>query len=108
MGTTGRGQQFCKKLAPLRTARRDVTHLLVSPGVGDEDPVNVGIGSMLSKKSFLAGARNFSAPLARPTRDDVRDTLPAEVCERISRDGGSVFPAHANTGDPNGPLRPVR
>src|SRR5215813_11225702 len=23
----------------------------------------------------------------------------------MRRDGGSVFPAHANTGDPNGPLR---
>ena len=34
--------------------------------------------------------------------------LPAEVCERMRRDGGSVFPAHANTGNPNGPLRPVR
>ena len=32
--------------------------------------------------------------------------LPAEVCER--RDGGSVFPARSNTGDPNGPLRPFR
>ena len=30
--------------------------------------------------------------------------LPAEVCERMRRDGGSVFPAHANTGDPNGPV----
>ena len=30
--------------------------------------------------------------------------LPAEVCERMKRDGGSVFPAHANTGDPNGPV----
>jgi transposase len=28
--------------------------------------------------------------------------LPAEVCERMRRDGGSVFPAHANPGDPNG------
>src|SRR6266850_7516334 len=25
--------------------------------------------------------------------------LPAEVCERMRRDGGSVFPAHANTDD---------
>ena len=31
-------------------------------------------------------------------------TFPAEVCERRERDGGSVFPAHANTGDPNGPI----
>src|SRR5262249_41194001 len=29
---------------------------------------------------------------------------PAEVCERMRRDGGSVFPARANTGDPNGPV----
>ena len=29
--------------------------------------------------------------------------LPAEVCERTRRDGGSDFPAPANTGDPNGP-----
>ena len=34
--------------------------------------------------------------------------LPAEVCERMRRDGGSVFPARENTGDPNGPLRPFR
>ena len=27
-----------------------------------------------------------------------------EVCERTRRDGGSVFPAHANTGDPFGPV----
>jgi len=25
--------------------------------------------------------------------------FPAEVCERMRRDGGPVFPAHANTGD---------
>jgi hypothetical protein len=36
----------------------------------------------------------------------IETALPAEVCERMRRDGGSVFPAHANTGDPNGPLRP--
>jgi len=34
--------------------------------------------------------------------------LPTEVCERIKTDGGSVFPACANTGDPNGPIRPFR
>jgi hypothetical protein len=36
--------------------------------------------------------------------DDVINTLPAEVCERMRRDGGSVFPARANTGDPHGPV----
>src|SRR5436190_22900572 len=34
----------------------------------------------------------------------VKKQLPAEVCERMRRDGGSVFPAHANTGDPDGPV----
>ena len=34
----------------------------------------------------------------------VKIVLPAKVCEKMRRDGGSVFPAHANTGDPNGPL----
>jgi transposase len=39
----------------------------------------------------------------------LRSELPGILAgERIRRDGGSVFPAHANTGDPNGPLRPVR
>ena len=38
----------------------------------------------------------------------VYDSISAEVCERMRRDGGSVFPALANTGDPNGPLRPFR
>ena len=37
-------------------------------------------------------------------RSRVVELLPAEVCERMRRDGGSIFPAHANTGDPNGPL----
>ena len=37
--------------------------------------------------------------------DDVtQQQLPAEVCERMRRDGGSVFRARANTGDPNSPF----
>src|SRR5437016_1889028 len=39
----------------------------------------------------------------RPREHLYEVELPAEVCERIRRDGGSVFPAYANTGDPNGP-----
>jgi hypothetical protein len=35
---------------------------------------------------------------------NLSDALPAEVCERMRRDGKSVFPAHASTGDPNGPF----
>src|SRR6202158_3885167 len=30
--------------------------------------------------------------------------FPAEVCERTRQNGGSVFRARANTGDPNGPI----
>jgi hypothetical protein len=37
--------------------------------------------------------------------DDITyQQFPAEVCERMRRDGGSVFRARANTGDPNGPI----
>ena len=39
-------------------------------------------------------------------RDDIaQQSLPAEVCERMKRDGGPVFPAHAKTGHPHGPFR---
>jgi hypothetical protein len=30
--------------------------------------------------------------------------FPAEVCETMRRDGGPLFPAHANPGDPDGPF----
>ena len=43
-------------------------------------------------------------PAARRVSIGKKFRLPAEVCEKMRRDGGSVFPAHANTGDPNGPL----
>ena len=36
---------------------------------------NVCLGSMLSKKSFLANERNVLAPLVRPTRGNVRDHI---------------------------------
>jgi len=64
----------------------------------------------------LKGYWEFAAenrPLARTkelrdmrSNDDVTlsTVFPAEVCERTRRDGGSVFPAHANTGDPDGPI----
>ena len=44
----------------------------------------------------------------KKAQDDLMNSVPAEVCERLRRDGGSVFPAPASTGDPNGPLRSVR
>ena len=57
--------------------------------------------------SVLARGRDFeAASSSRLIHNELY--VPAEVCERMRRDGGSVFPAHANTGDPNGPLRSVR
>jgi hypothetical protein len=54
-------------------------------------------------------ANHLIAEDSERTSDDVTPhPLPAEVCERMRRDGGSVFPAYANTGDPDGRLRPVR
>jgi hypothetical protein len=37
-----------------------------------------------------------------------RNYFSAEVCERMRRDGGSVFPAHAKTGAPTGPIEACR
>src|SRR6185295_15418235 len=55
--------------------------------------------------SVLAHGRPSKRTSFRLLRDSSRVIyLPAEVCERLRRDGGSVFPAHANTGDPNGPV----
>ncbi|MBP1092705.1 hypothetical protein JOE50_003235 [Bradyrhizobium japonicum] len=55
------------------------------------------------------GAHHLSRKLASLGHDArlmpaPHQQVPAEVCERMRRDGGSVFPAHANTGDPNGPI----
>ena len=58
--------------------------------------------------SVLARGRSFEARPAMAISRLVFELLPAEVCERMRRDGGSVFPARSNTGDPNGPLRPFR
>ena len=60
--------------------------------------------------SVLAHGREFQAD-SRALRLSAlkRATpVPAEVCESVKRDGGSVFPAPENPGDPNGPTRSVR
>ena len=85
-------------------------------------PGNAGARGKASATANLDGpcARRTSAPAGRDEGtapgtnkgtvqnqeaiDDVINTLPAEVCERMRRDGGSVFPARANTGDPHGPV----
>jgi hypothetical protein len=46
------------------------------------DFTDVGCGSMLSKKSFLADERNFLAPLVRPTRGNVRDHIESHKSDR--------------------------
>jgi hypothetical protein len=50
----------------------------------------------VARKSRRRNARRLFLSTARPS---TRRGVPAEVCERMRRDGGSVFPAHANTGD---------
>ena len=59
--------------------------------------------------SVLARGRGFEADI-RPLRLSALNAVPvpAEVCESVKRDGGSVFPAPENPGDPNGPMRSVR
>ena len=54
--------------------------------------------------SVLARGRAFEVNKLQAARHKYRSYLPAEVCERMKRDGGSVFPAPAKTGDPNGPV----
>jgi transposase len=84
---------------------------------GSKPPRSGCTATFLRSRSSTAGAdrleRSGSWPKLRGEAGHglsrlVYDSTPAEVCERMRRDGGSVFPAHANTGDPNGPLRPVR
>ena len=53
--------------------------------------------------SMVEPSRRTSVRLLRD-RSRVIELPAAEVCERMRREGGSVFPAHANTGDPNGPV----
>ena len=59
--------------------------------------------------SVLARGRAFEASKLQVASSLwVVSDFPTEVCEKMRRDGGSVFPARANTGDPDGQLRPVR
>jgi len=46
-----------------------------------------------------------NAGVSTPRR---RVTWRGEVCERMKRDGGPVFPAPANPGDPDGPFEACR
>src|SRR5438067_10521921 len=56
----------------------------------------------------LSGSRTFEVSKLQASCALQEVRFPAEVCEKMRRDGGLVFPAHANTGDPHGPLRPFR
>jgi hypothetical protein len=85
-------------LGPARTKRpagQDPEGRLSRPSHHSNAPIKPESQSILSK---ISGSASRS----------IRRPLLAEVCERMRRDGGSVFPALANTGDPHGPLRPVR
>jgi hypothetical protein len=50
-------------------------------------------------------SRHLRSP---PERSERAVPVPAEVCESVKTRKGSVFPAPANPGDPNGPTRSVR
>ena len=58
---------------------------------------------------FIGPTRDGSLVLRQWSRGQIetrlpnmRPCLPAKVCEKMKRDGGFVFAAHANTGDPFG------
>jgi transposase len=61
--------------------------------------ISTGDRTILSAHSRWRLAKGAQAPARRAV-----EYYPAEVCERTRRDGGSVFPAHANTGDPFSPI----
>jgi transposase len=62
----------------------------------------LGASWLTVEHSRRASCKSRDQSLSRRT-----SYLPRSARER-KRDGGSVFPALANTGDPDGPLRPVR
>src|ERR1700730_3795227 len=64
----------------------------------DRTPAGRDGGTSLG--SNKGAARNEEQAMTYPYQQ-----FPAEVCERTRQNGGSVFRARANTGDPNGPDR---
>jgi transposase len=59
------------------------------------------------QKNDFRDAEAIAEAVLRPTMKFVAryDPLPTEVCERKSKDGEIVFPAHPRTDDPNSPSR---
>src|SRR5262249_27707538 len=55
--------------------------------------------------SGLRGEQASGCVIVKPAQSTLVST---EVCERMRRDGGSVFPAPAKTGGTFGPTRPFR
>src|SRR5262245_17500124 len=68
-------------------------------------PLRLPTNLRASRGAYLLVVEPLKRASFRPS-DHLRVAalLPAEVCERMRRDGGSVFPARVNTGDPNGPV----
>ena len=66
----------------------------------------IALANKLARIAWSVLARRTSLRSQQASNRLIIHELPSylatEVCERTRRDGGSVFPAHANTGDPNG------
>src|SRR5215471_5602422 len=73
--TPGSGQKSSS--FPARSPNERWTLARIFP-VRSISSVYVGSGSILSKKVFLAGEKNFSAPLVHPARADVRDHVESQ------------------------------
>ena len=91
-------------------ARQDAgcERLMSVPGIGpiisSAMVAAIGTGDVFSKgRDFAAWLGLVPKQISTGDRT-ILGKIPAEVCERMRRDGGSVFPAHASTGDPNGPV----
>jgi hypothetical protein len=78
-------------------ALRGLVAFAIAERLMDVDPT---IGCKLKRAKDTGGFKTWTdadiAQFCRGLREDEK------------RDGGSVFPAHASTGDPDGPLRPDR
>jgi hypothetical protein len=67
-------------------------------------PSRSPISSSASTEVYLPGAEPSRRASFKPRDNNYLSYIPAGVCEKTRGDGGSVFPAPANTGDPDGPV----
>src|SRR6266404_5543057 len=85
--------------APERAARQAQRPALTTPAPGAPEHAQAGTKERASWHEQRNEMRGNIDDLAS------QPVTPPRSARGIRRDGGSVFPAHANTGDPNGPVR---